>query len=310
MKWEYAFVIISAVIGLPTTILLVLDSCRKLDEHMPQELTKKALKVLNRSADTESSLAFFLFRFDKLFCSPGTQFPMFWRCARFSCLVFSAVVCSWVILAAAFAPHDLKIFVDKIFYSSNDYFIPLSPIQNILIMVSFVLGINVIGDYFSLLETRYMLGKIHASKSLPIAAFLWCCDIVLSLILFCIFFIVGYFILYVSGAIWYAEPFNSSVYTHYVYMPVSMLQQRWIYTFGEPGDVIFSVCLYTTMSTTVWAGLATLEVKWHLLLRIVREFPLTKKSPFGAVTLAVIALIVSLVMVVMLISNFVRYFVV
>ena len=51
-------------------------------------------------------------------------------------------------------------------------------------VLSLVLGVNVIGDYFSLWETRYILEKIRNSSSTLTMGTYWICDIAISVVIF------------------------------------------------------------------------------------------------------------------------------
>ena len=199
--------------------------------------------------------------------SPSSVRPAFFRCAKFSCLVFISILCLWTILSSAFFPEtmtSIKISIDR----TEDI---RTPFDLAWILFIVVFAINIIGDYFSIWETRIILSKLRDSHSLIQMVALWVVDVIASILIFYVFFYFAQIAMVVPYVAIGSESANMLYDTILdIYSPRDFFRILVaLLTFPESVGVIYSFCLFTTLSTTVWAGLAIAIVKaWPLLRRV------------------------------------------
>ena len=307
MTWGSYTLIIGAIVSAPILIARLLKACASLDKNVPPPLVDMAKRVLDKEVNTRLALVFFLSRFDLLFCSREGGHPRFFRCAVFSGCMFFIIFSFWIIFHAMFAPDELQEFIGFIFSPSKISGIPLSATANSLIVLSVIVGVNIIGDYCSLLETRYILVKLKETNSIYRVIAFWIFDIVLSISIFGIAYILVICLWSLCLLVFLPEPiiwprFSQELLDNSIGVFTALFWDNRVYTFSIPAvGQLISICLYTTLSTTIWAGMSIVVMKFWVLLRIANVFPMVKKSPFGALTLIVVILLVVFVSLVTLV---------
>lgn len=297
MTTEQYIAVVLAIIGLPTTIVVFLRSCFALDEFLPKQLSHVAHRILDDTIDTKSALMFFLSHFDMLFRSSSSARPSFWRCAGFSCLVFFGITCSWVILSAVFSTENWDQFIEFFFHSKDDWLVPITPFENIYLTLIFIISLNVIGDYFSLWETRIILEKIRRGRSLKYVVLYCILDILLTITIIISSIILGLLVLYFSRVLFHSLRIGEIPWYDIVRIPVELLTAKEILLFSEPESIVLSICIYTSFSTTLWAGLSVIAMKLWTTLRLANLFPNARQRPFGALSAVVLGLLIILVTV-------------
>ena len=282
--------IIVAALGFPAVIVAFLKRCSSLDEHLPKGLGDLAGKILDDKLSTHLALDYFLSRFDLLFCGAEGIRPKFYRCAVFSIGTFIAIFCAWIIFAAIFEPSRLEAFNKDYFGSSGDWLFPRTTAQNTWLSLAFVFVVNVIGDYFSFWETRYILEKLKSTKLAVSMIALLICDVIASIAIFAASLVVLLFFAALLGG--QSEIDSLDWFYEIFLLPILTISNSQIYQFSESGlDVLISVSLYTSLSTTIWASLSVITIRVWSVLRVAKLFPMASRSPFGALSAIVILLI-------------------
>ena len=288
MEYTTYFGIVCALFGLPAAIALFVKGCRDLEKVMPGEIVHQAREAFNLDVSTRSALQFFFQYFDKLYLSSSGR-PKFLRCAKFSSLVFISIFFLWIIASWSSLPETLtsiRMSIDK-----NDD--ALTPIDLTWILLCIVLTINLIGDYFSIWETRIILSKLQAATTTTRMLALWVLDAAASILVFYVFFHFAQIAMVIPYVVVGAEPISMLYDTASdIYSPsefFSLLLQ--LLSFPESLGVIYSFCFLTTLSTTFWAGLAIVIVKAWSILRKVGAFLGAEEYPFSAVTMMAIVVV-------------------
>ena len=306
MTWEG----LAIVVGIPVAFIIgfvaFLRSCYALDEILPEVFTNVASRVLEPSAKTRAAISFFLTCFDKLFWSSSKQRPLFWRCAGFSCLVYLAVLCSWAVLLTDFTkPISFLVALAYPLEVAHMHLIKKSILSNLGVVFCLLLSVNVVGDYFSLWETRWILNKLKANRSIFCAAILWFFDILATLAIYVVSLTFGVILVKVFSVIvqW---PMHLMIYKN--------AADFWTFitfTFGlttmllplTPGFNILSIFGFlTTFSTTLWAVMAIIAMNTWSFLRLARFLPRPDERPFGALTVAATALLFLLLVVLVIVT--------
>lgn len=276
------------VVSAPSLFLIVVvkifKACRRLDDEMPPAFVETARRVFNSETNVSSVLTFFLAYFDKFFNSSDGRPPRFFPCAIFSLLTFTTIASFIATISLWAAPQLLWSIYEDFFNSSDDWLVPLTPLQNAWITLSVILSANIIGDYFSLWETRFILEKLRLVISTKRMILLWTTDILASLLIFGISLLLVPILLALGAGEFSRLKENWwAVLLFLVAVPLDPA----IYLFAERGlSIVFSVSLYTSLSTTLWVGVSIIVVKLWAFLRLVRFFPIAREKPFGAVTMA------------------------
>ena len=286
MTWNLFISIVAVPAAFVIAVGALFTACRQLDNEMPKSWVKTATRLLDPKANTISVVTFFLAYFDRFFYSQGGRRPRFFRCVTFSLLVFVVIASSWAIISTFVAPGQLERLYKDFLFSHDDWLIPRTPLQNIQIIVAIVIAANVVGDYLSLWQTRFILAQLAVVTSTKRMVALWITDIFLSLLIFFVFSVslIQFLLQFPLGILQRTFEFDWRV-------PLIALDPS-IYLFGEPGiGVVWSVSLYTTLSTTAWAGASIIIVKVWTILRLANRFPIAREKPFGALTMMVVAVL-------------------
>lgn len=305
MTWELYCTIATALVGLPTTIVVFLRSCFALDKVVPGPFVDAAQNILHSNVDTKSALTFFLERFDMLFCSPDTPWPSFWRCARFSFLTFIGIMCSWVILSSVFSVSAINDFIYFFFFSGEGWPIPMTSFQNAFATAILVISLNIVGDYISLWETRFILGKISQSRSPIVVVAIWTADIIATAAIIAFFLLLWPLILLFISLLYGGLQIDAILWDRVLMFPIEVLTTKEIFLFSEPESLVLSICIYTSLSTTLWAGLSIFAMNSWKLVRLANFFPRANKRPFGALTATVILFLLVLVTFIQILFRYV-----
>jgi hypothetical protein len=193
------------------------------------------LRNLNPATAFENWPATFAAVFDRIF---GER-HLSWRCFLRSCVASFVAVVIVTLIWAAIHPDQFNAFVQQGKYK---YYAPF-------LSVFFVAGIlNLIPDYLSLLETRYIIRWVSQTHSVVrILAFLAFDLVVTAAIFLGTYFAAGAFIITIK----FGEPLGSFVLAFIQMVPRYMLPL----TTWSPGSATPAIWFYSTFFTSVWVWL-------------------------------------------------------
>ena len=307
MTWPLFAMLASAVVLLPTIVVRFLRHCYALDKLVDSKATSKAKVVFREHADTGSVLEFFIHHFDRIFCPARRLRPRFWRCAIFSVATVLMVSALWVIVAVLAVPRTLKGSLELLLPPDVDWTSgPMA--EQVLLFVLLVFLFNVCGDYLSLWETRFVLERLRYVRSTVVQIVLWTLDIFATVSLFFGIHVISLFcvpiILHVfhgrdvSGYFWLLLSNNLA---NLLTPSVGRLTKYFLFS-GHPTSDVISVCFYTTLATTAWAGCSILVTRSWLTVRLIGDLLDVQRHPFGSLTAAVLVLVLAVLLVILSVS--------
>lgn len=305
MNWPTLIGVVVALGVAPIFAKKFLKSCYGLDEEVPEKVRQFAQDVFYKKADSPAIITFYLSYFDYIF-RPGAMLrPSFWRCAKFSFMVFVVISIGWLVVSSTIHPDSLQRMLSVFSNIHSTESSGSSPLTNILFVLVIVITSNIVGDFFSIWETRVVLEKLSSSKSTSGQVALWGLDICVSMLIFGMFLLPSRIIL--AALIWSPGGVSVSEVLQSLYAIVPMIGNFlfWdVFVFNnERTHIVFSICFYTTLSTTVWAGLSIVAIRLSNYFQFVRPLVKARTHPFGALTVCVIALLVALAVLLFLLSS-------
>ena len=265
------------------------------DEKVTPEIRDNVYKTLKKILSKDVA-TLFVAAFDRIFDPHARGRPLFWRSVCASCVAITAVALVWmsrlsqdttgpVAYAAEQAPH--------MFWSS---------------VIVYGLWTNIVGDYFSLWETRHIVG-LMATTGPRKRMLLVLLDIAATTLIYCTSLVAGLFVGVLLGAL---EPLvrGQGVMTF-----IGFQGPYWDGVWGLFGTRIWaaleavavgggiSLCdnnpgafhgifFYTTFLTSIWVWVFMLGIKlWPLFAWLEGTLLNVKKHPVGvAVTIGGVAI--------------------
>ncbi len=246
-----------------------------IDGKINSNLKKKTFQLFDGASRTNWPEVF-ISLFDRVFSSGGSGRPELWRSALASCISLTVVTAICVVN---------QISSNGAIFSNVELSWAL-----LVILFPYVVAINVIGDHFSLWQTRYVLGWMIGSRSSIYRLLLLVLDVIASALI--------YFSAVVLGSalflgIWVLSGGEISYFGErsWVHHLISMTGGVFSSTFRNGGLTLsdpegfgnfFAVLMYTTLFTSVWvwtflAGIIILP----LFTRLWNVFKV-EESPVGA----------------------------
>ena len=256
-----------------------------LDLYHIKEDKRKLADRLNGVLGDESSLAsLFLPLFDRVFDPNKTGRPRFLRSVMASCVAMAILLVLWWF----FHRQRADDFINSTFWEIE-----------LTIVILFAISINLIGDFFSLWETRFVIGRMATAGNSKRQAIWLITDLVLTVMIYGLGCLLGLLIFFISGIFGDIDP------------PLSLLVQIFValffeggMTFSHPEEIVFdffSIFFFTTLITSVWVWVFMLGITlWPLLRRIYRrgnvEHPALLSVVVGGVFIfPIIAVVVAIV---------------
>ena len=202
----------------------------------------------------------FLTMFDRLFDPKGNGRPRFGRSAAASMLVLTALFVAWVVLVPERAEEAIT-------FENLGYVVTIA----LGIALFVVLPINIVGDFFSLWESRFVIGRMAvAPGTIRIAAFLLL-DLIATVIIFVAALAVGTFwiVLFfgLAGNLGFAEILEIAIRERIFFSRLIDLTTGGGLLFSHEIWFVHLLALvaYTTLFTSVWVWLFMLGgVLWPL----------------------------------------------
>ena len=210
----------------------------KLREHVSQ-----LLRDSNRIRWPE----LFISLFDSVFCPERSDRPLFWRSALASCVALFAVTIIFLVTQVA---RDGSI-LDGV----NRF-----PWQLLIFLGPYVVFVNVIGDYFSLWESRFVIAMMIRRKSLRTRIFLLVFDAIASAFIFSLGVVLGtasflgIWVLF-GGSLSFG---GHGSWTDHLLSETGGILSSLVFDggllFSDPESIgnFFGILLYTTFFTSVW----------------------------------------------------------
>ena len=176
-------------------VVMFAKGCRELDKKVLQKLLPREKEVFLRNLfasepNTRTILNFFCEYFDKLYFSSSGR-PNFLRCAKVSCSIFIIIACLRTITspsslsAVLQSTSEMPLIVEEL----------VTPLTITWVLFCLIVATNIIGDYFSLWETRIVLSKLQEEHHTATLVVLWIVDVVATLFVFYAMFHVAQIIM-------------------------------------------------------------------------------------------------------------------
>ena len=242
------------------------------DNKLREEWRERIRKGLNRASSKDNLASLFLPLFDRLFDPNGTGRPRFWRSVLASCLVLSVLSILWTL-------HWPE--------RAADAFQEWSPPILLIWIVPFAVGINLIGDFFSLWETRFVVDRMAVSRR-SCQAVLLLADLVATMLIYGVGLVLGAFLwiallMILSGEIPSLGEIGEIVFG-FVHSALNFLIVDRGLMFCSPEQMdYFSIFFYTTLFTSVWVWVFMLGIKlWPLFTWLSGTVLNINSRPVGA----------------------------
>ncbi len=226
-----------------------------------------------RSIDRKRWPGFFIAQFDGLFLSGANQRPRFSRSVVASCVAMAFITGAWV--AVQVSRHG----------SIGD----LSDLAwgDLVMLTPYAVCINLMGDYFSLWETRLILGQMANLRSARMRALLLLFDALASALIFFVGLVLGS-----AGftALWLLLGGHVPGDETWIGMLYSVTRETFSLLFSDCGiflsgpdryGTVLGIFLYTTFLTSVWVWAFLIGVSLLPILKLWKIFNV-KKYPVGA----------------------------
>lgn len=258
----------------------------KLDDAFRSKVRDKLTRATPKgiAAGDENWPSLFLAMFDRLFDPKGKGRPHFWRSAAASMVVLAALLVAWAILLPERAGQVISVL-------GSDSFIV------VLLIVLFVIPINIVGDFGSLWQSRFVIGRMAVTPyTINKTAFLLL-DLIATVGIFVLAFALGAF-----GAVYLASVFASIFDSEVMYLGSLIIASNELFDFVTSGRLLgsllfssdllldlFVIFFYTTLFTSVWVWLFMLGgVLWSVFTWLrgvlsVEKFPVGSAMAIGGV---------------------------
>lgn len=248
------------------------DTGNKLREEYKERIRRN----LNRFSSEDNLASLFLPLFDRLFDPNGTGRPRFWRSVLASCLVLSVLSIVWALLWPERAAGVFSVWETP---------------SLLIMIVPLAVGINLIGDIFSLWETRFVVGRMAVSRG-SCQAVLLLADLVATMLIYGAGLVFGTF-LWIAllmilleeipslGEIGEIGEIGEGVFD-LVHSALNVLIVDRGLMFCGPGEMDFlSIFFYTTLFTSVWVFMLGIKL-WPLFTWLSGSVLNINSRPIGA----------------------------
>ena len=277
----------------------------KLDEKHRDAVRDKMLGVMGDQNPAE----LFIFLFDRVFVPSRRGRPRIGRSIIASCVTLAVMLCVWWAwwperVDAAFAP-----------LLSPDPAMPnqaYHTLVGLLALGAVAMGTNLFGDYFSLWETRFVLGRMAGARPW-LQWTLLAVDSIATYAMFLVGLVIGFVIMWIIS---FAMPILDTTEAGFLGTLLSFVAGVSGYLFLDGAMVfsdselpklndLFALFLYTALFTSIWLWVFFLGVKlWPRLKKVgnllnVYVHPLGAAMTLGAVFLGVVVAITVVVWKVM-----------
>lgn len=234
--------------------------CEMAIKPKPREAVRRLIQPLAKVDLWQIADSFIQF-FDCLFEPSSTGRPRIWRSVLASCFALTITSLYWW----HHYPERVRTTIELLMNSGNDWLIPFSARVGVVFVASSAVTINIIGDIFSMWETRWVLGRLANTKSAVRTFALVIADIIASFFIYLLgaFVSFGLFEVMLGG--------SASAYlfvVRYFLLHILDFNNLLFRSYGTVEMDIFVVFLYTSMITSVWIWLFVIGIKTISLVQV------------------------------------------
>lgn len=256
----------------------------KLDEGFRQRVRRKLMRVSlkDEGTDDENWPKLFLTMFDRMFDPKGTGRPSFWRSGLVSVLMVGALIVVWTVLSPERVETSLSAFLYGV-ESTSGY--KMEGWRAFLFVVSsffiWIIPINVVGDFFSLWESRVIIGRMADAKNTA-RIFVY---LVLDFLATLTIFIVTFFIPTGVMILWfYLKDLAEIPIFQYLIglLKEGFLKDGLLFFFRDTILDVIAIFFSTTLFTSVWVWLFILGGVVIPLFNFLRGVFAVEKFPIGS----------------------------
>ena len=248
------------------------------DDKLEPALRERVRQTLDRVFPADDSAGLFLSFFDNLFDPGGTGRPSLTRSVLASFLVLIVLAVAW---ALSWPGRAESIFTDLVEGTLREL------LDSIMILTLLAVGTNCIGDFFSLWETRFMMGRVAIARGRR-RAILLLSDLVATVLIYGSGVVFGSLLFMAFAELRAFEyiPSLSVIILHiltvvFIVFDTLVVDQGLL--FCDPENDFLSIFFYTTLFTSVWAWVFMLGIKlWPLFARMLRETLNVNQYPVGS----------------------------
>ena len=276
---EFAIPIFSYLKEIVSFFSLCISFGFLIDRLLPEESKNYVAAGLKRTfsqVGRDNFARLFIIIFDRLFDPNGIGRPRFWRSAIVSCLALTFV-----------GLYQHRLIGEP--GSSIVEFLRLDTLTAVIILLPFAIPINLIGDYFSLWETRFLIGYMASVGTMKKQFVFLALDLLVTTIIFIVTFIFGHLLALVFLAL-VLDDWNHSDYgmiSAWVYESVDLLSLIFFdygltFSSGDKFTNIMAVFFATTLVTSIWIwvfmiGVVAWRILWGIGARLIGALPVDKK---------------------------------
>ena len=264
------------------------------DERVTPEIRDNVYKTLKKILSKDITTVF-VAAFDRIFDPHAQGRPLFWRSVCASCLAMAAVTLVWMSRLSENTPGPVA-------YAAEHG--PLALWSAVIVYG----GTNFIGDYFSLWETRHIVGLMETTGPRK-RILLVLLDIVATTSIYCASLVVGLFVGVLLGALEplvrgqgvmtflaFQEPYWGAAWDLFGCRVWAALETVAVgggisLCDNKPGS-FYGIFFYTTFLTSIWVWVFMLGIKlWPLFAWLEGTVLNVRKHPVGvAMTIAGLAI--------------------
>ena len=254
----------------------------KLDARHRDAVREKMLGVMRDQNPAE----LFIFLFDRIFDPSGSGRPRIGRSVAASLITLALMLCVWW----AWWPERADAILATLFSQDQSSLQETSlPIRAAVGLGAVAIGANIIGDVFSLWETRFVLGRMVGARPW-VQLTLLVCDAIATFLMYFVGLIIGFAILWVIALAttvldtrfgflttlqWFVDTVVGAVF----------LQGGLIFSGSDNVDFpvdFFAIFFYTAFFTSFWVWVFFLGVKFWPRLKKVGNLLNVYVHPLGA----------------------------
>ena len=255
------------------------------DKKLSADFRDQVRQILLHALREHNLGLLFAVFFDRIFSTTPTSRPSFTRSVFASWVILAILLGSW----ASYAPH--RFFGTWSHVESVAYGLPTWPL--IASVFCFAVAINVVGDFFSMWETRFIVGRIATSPGQFLIVWLLL-DLIATITIYAASYVLGISIMILLYSLvfddmtWLAAKI---FFDHYLFSVLDQLViQRGLLFCPPPSDVdLFVIFFYTTLFTSVWIWVFMLGIKlWPICRKLswildVENYPVGSAMTIGGV---------------------------
>lgn len=263
-----------------------------LDKHISVEFRKTLAQLMDKTTDREYWPYLFIQLFDNYFDPRRRRRPEVIRSSIASLSVFGILFLVWLVSSRFEVAYETVMHMDSTWNEEEiekETGISLNTLWalNVLALFVIVVVVNLVGDYFSLWESRIIVGRmVDTGGFLHRAAFLLL-DLLATIIIYSVALTSGAVLVLSSLYIFFQYPSFSawevvlSVWGGVLRIYTELILGGLVFSHSNPINDLYSVCFYTTLFTSIWVWAFSIGLVLFRALVILAAVFDARQNPIG-----------------------------